>query len=518
MGKLYADKGDNVKALNHYHQAQSGAEKIADKNLLAHVYKNIGALYISWKKFEEALAYYDKGELIAASINEDELVADCQNNKGTVYEQQKKYDMALAVYKNALKVYTKKNIPAKISMVLSNLAIVYKFKKDFGASLQYNLKALALSEKSNDKWIMAATYNNIGGLYSAMNNYQQAIMYATKSKDLATKIDAIEIIETAYETMADAASKAGDYKNAYLYHQQFMQSKDKFINLESTKQLSELNVKYETAKKQKLIQQQQLEILRRNMTIMVIAIVFLAALVIGYQIYTRDKLNQKTALQEAAIKHQAMATKAIIEAEENERKRIASDLHDGVGQLFSAVKLNLSGLLCRANLSDPAMVTLGDKTLAMVDESCKEVRLIAHQMMPGSLLQNGLTTAIEDFVKKIDSYHLKIDVKAHNMEGRLDSDIETVLYRIVQESVNNVIKHSQASKLDIILTRDEKQIAATIKDNGRGFNTADRKYFDGIGIKNIITRAAYLKGRVDIFSEETKGTLIAIFIPLGEDF
>ncbi|MES2810178.1 MAG: tetratricopeptide repeat protein [Bacteroidota bacterium] len=514
IGRLYADKGENVKALSHYHVAQSNAEKIGDKKLLAHVFKNIGALYISWKKFEDALSYYDKAEKIAASIGEDELVADCQNNKGTVYEQQKKFDKALVAYKNALEVYTRKNIPAKISMVLSNVAIVYKLKKDYKASLQYNLKALALSERNNDRWIMAATYQNIGSLYGEMGEYDKVIAYCNKSIALATKIDALEIVETAYETLAVEAAKVGYFKDAYDYQKKYMGYKDKFINLENTKQLSELNVKYETTKKQKLIQQQQFEIQRRNMTIGVIALVFLAALAIGYQFYTRNKLKQKAELQAATIKHQTTATKAIIEAEENERKRIASDLHDGVGQLFSAVKLNLVGLLDRAKLTDPAMVSLGDKTLALVDESCKEVRLIAHQMMPGSLLQNGLVTAIQDFVQKIDSYHLKIEVKANSMQGRLDGNIETVFYRIVQECVNNVIKHSHASQLDITLNRDEEQISATIQDNGRGFNTADRKHFDGIGIKNIITRAAYLNGTVDISSEEDKGTLTVIRIPL----
>ncbi|MFD0878366.1 histidine kinase, partial [Massilia pinisoli] len=172
---------------------------------------------------------------------------------------------------------------------------------------------------------------------------------------LAKEINALEIVETAYDSMAVAAAKAGDYKNAYKYQQQFAEHKDKFINLESTKQLSELSVKYETEKKQKLIQQQQFELQRRNMTIMVIAIVFVAMLAIGFQFYTRNKLKQRAALQQAEIEHQARATKGIIEAEEKERKRIASELHDGVGQLFSAVKLNLSGLLDRAQLTDEGM-------------------------------------------------------------------------------------------------------------------------------------------------------------------
>jgi two-component system NarL family sensor kinase len=514
IGRIYADKGENVLALNHYQHALSSAEKIGDKKLLAHIYKNIGALYISWKKFDDALSYYDKGEIIAAAVNEQELVADFQNNKGTVYEQQKKYDKALTAYKNALDEYTQKNISAKISMALSNVAIVYKYQKNYAASLQYNLKALALSVKNNDKWMMAATYNNIGNLYGEMGKYKEAITYCEKSIALAKEINAIEIVESAYDSMSDAAATAGDYKSAFKYHKLFSTTNSQFINIESTRQLSELNVKFETEKKQKLIQQQQFEISKRNMTIMVIAAIFIAVLAIGFQFYTRNKLKQEAVLQAEAIKHQALATKGIIEAEEKERRRIASDLHDGVGQLFSAVKLNLSSLLERVSFNNTDEKALADKTLDMVDESCKEVRTIAHQMMPNILLKTGLATAIEDFIGKIDSRHLKINLATYNMDSRLDSSIETVLYRVVQECVNNVIKHSQATLLDINLARETDNISVTIEDNGKGFNTADKSKFDGIGLKNIITRVEYLQGTVDISSDMNKGTLIAIYIPL----
>lgn len=514
IGRINADKGENVKALGSYQQALSKADKVNNKDLSAHIYKHIGALYISWKKFDEALAYYEKAEALAREMKNEELVADCLNNKGTVYEQQLKYDKAIAVYKGALEVYTKKNITAKISMALSNLAIVYKFQKNYGSSLEYNLKALKLSEKTGDKWMMAATYNNIGNLYGEMGEYKNALDYCNKSIAMAKKIKAIEIIETAYESMADAAAKAGDFKSAFNYHKLYAATKDKFINVESTRQLSELNVKFETERKQKLIQQQQFEISRRNTTIAVIASLFAGAGIIGYQSYSRYRLKQVSVLQTAILKQQELATQGIIQAEEKERKRIAADLHDGVGQLFSAVRMNLSSLMDRVVLTNADEQALAEKTLAMVDESCKEVRTIAHQMMPNILLKIGLASAIKDFVNKIDSHHLKVNMEAYGLDERLDNNVEIVLYRVVQECVNNVIKHAKASRLDINLTREVNNISATIEDNGVGFNTADKMTFEGIGLKNIITRVQYLKGSVDISSDQNKGTLVAIYIPL----
>lgn len=286
------------------------------------------------------------------------------------------------------------------------------------------------------------------------------------------------------------------------------------LSIKLKKQLSELNIKLEIERKQKLIQQQQLAVSRRNTTITVIAALFAGVAIISYQSYSRYRLKKVVLLQSAMLHQLDIATQGIIQAEEKERKRIAADLHDGVGQLFSAVRMNLSSLMERMVLTNTDQQVLAEKTLAMVDESCKEVRSIAHQMMPNILLKTGLASAIKDFVNKIDSQHLKINMQAYGLEERLDNNVEIVLYRVVQECLNNVIKHARASRLDINITREDGDISVTIEDNGIGFNTADKLKFEGIGLKNIITRVKYLKGSVDISSDQNKGTLVAIYIPL----
>jgi signal transduction histidine kinase len=230
--------------------------------------------------------------------------------------------------------------------------------------------------------------------------------------------------------------------------------------------------------------------------------------------YNRYKLKQETVLQTAVIQQQDMASKRIVDAEEAERKRIAADLHDGVGQLFSTVKMNLEILVERFVSKQPDALKLAEKTLALVDESCTEVRSIAHQMMPNALIKSNLVAALQDFVKKIPADLLKITIETTGVDERLDNSIETVLYRVIQESVNNVIKHANASLLDIILLADEREITVTIEDNGKGFDTSDKTKFSGIGLKNMVSRVEYLKGTVDISSSPGKGTLVAIYVPL----
>jgi two-component system, NarL family, sensor kinase len=134
-------------------------------------------------------------------------------------------------------------------------------------------------------------------------------------------------------------------------------------------------------------------------------------------------------------------------------------------------------------------------------------------MMPNALLKTGLTAAIREFIDKIDYSVLKVELSSEGLNDRLDSNTETVLYRVIQECVNNVIKHSGANHLDISLIKDNEGISATIEDNGKGFDSKDNSKFEGIGLKNIRTRVEYLKGSVEFDSKPGKGTLVAIHIP-----
>ena len=221
------------------------------------------------------------------------------------------------------------------------------------------------------------------------------------------------------------------------------------------------------------------------------------------------------------MKQQELATKAVIEAEENERQRIAKDLHDGVGQMMSAAKMNLSAFESEIHFNNNEQKRSFEKIIQLVDEGCKEVRHVSHNMMPNALLKNNLADAIQDFVDKLpartgtngDNKTMKVHLYTEGLDERLDANVEIVLYRVIQECVNNVIKHAGATTLDISLIRDKEGISATIEDNGSGFDTADDEKFEGIGLKNITTRIEYLKGKVDFDSAPGRGTVVALHVP-----
>ena len=182
---------------------------------------------------------------------------------------------------------------------------------------------------------------------------------------------------------------------------------------------------------------------------------------------------------------------------------------------MSAAKMNLSAFESSLQLQDASQKMALDKVITLVDESCREVRSVSHNMMPNALLKNSLAAAVQDFIDKLDSKALNIHLYTEGLDQRLDSNTETVLYRVIQECVNNVIKHADANTLDISVIRDGDGISATIEDNGKGFDRQAADHRDGIGLKNILTRVEYLKGTVDFDSRPGQGTVVAVHVPLS---
>ena len=177
--------------------------------------------------------------------------------------------------------------------------------------------------------------------------------------------------------------------------------------------------------------------------------------------------------------------------------------------------MNLSAVESQLNIETKEQKHAFDNIIQLVDDSCKEVRSVSHNMMPNALMKNSLAAAIREFVDKLDQRTLKVHLYEQGLDERLDSNMETILYRIIQECVNNVIKHSGASTLDITIIKELDEITATIEDNGKGFDTSDPEKFEGIGLKNMSTRIAYLKGSIDIDSSPGNGTVVALHVPLG---
>ena len=191
---------------------------------------------------------------------------------------------------------------------------------------------------------------------------------------------------------------------------------------------------------------------------------------------------------------------------------MAAELHDGVGQVMVAAWLNLQVLEDQLKGLDSEQQNLLHKATGMVGESCKEVRHVSHAMMPTVLQNKGFADAVKDFTNKIDSKIISIDVHTEGLEKPLETVVETILYRVIQEAVNNTIKHARATQLDISLYNQPEGITLLIEDNGIGFSKANLEK-EGQGMQNMKSRIAFLHGTIHWESSPGNGTLLSINIP-----
>lgn len=521
-GNIFRRKMLSEASMKSYIDAIRNFEKDNCKDGLAKAYSGIALLFMGLKDYKKAVEYHKKALVINIEIHDRLKTSMTLGNLGIVELRLKDYDGALRYHFKSLKALQGLNDSARIAFIYNDIGAAYLYKGNPKQAISYLNKSISIRQQIKEYDELAYTLNYLGEAYEKDGNLSQASEFIKQANALAKKTANTKQVLESYESISDFYARHKVYDSAYVYSQKYKKYKDSVDVKESQQAMNAVRIQYETEKKEQQISLlykeniiQKLSISNRNRTIAIIIVVFLLCVAMGLTVYIRLKSKQEARLQTAIILQQDIASKRIIEAEEAERKRIATELHDGVGQLFTTVKMNMEILLERFLVNHPDADQLAEKTMAMVDESCTEVRSIAHQMMPNALIKSGLVSALRDFINKIPAEKLKISMEIKGIDNPLESTTETVLYRVIQESVNNVIKHADATSLDILLLCDAKEITVSIEDNGRGFNTENKSRFTGIGLKNMISRVEYLKGSVDISSSPGKGTLVAIFIPLA---
>jgi len=508
-------KGKYDVAAKLYYEAISILEYTKEKKKLALVYNELAKLYRKTRDLDHSLQHYTRAIALFRSINDKPGVAMILNESGVVFEYKQDYEEAIRRYTASLKIDEALKDSVGIAYALSNIAGVYLIQKKFDAAESTLVKTLAIRKRLKDNFAIALSYSDLGAVYSAKGNFTKATAVLDSSNMIAAAMGYPELQTNNYNELSSVAQKQGNFQAAFEYLQKRTALRDSIFSTEKTKQVEELNARYETIKKEQKIDQQHHRLRLQNFLFVGIAgLILLAGLLIHSQ-YKRYRLIQDAKLKTEMLKQQELATKAVIEAEENERQRIAKDLHDGVGQMMSAAKMNLSAFESEINFRNNEQRISYDKIIKLVDDGCKEVRHVSHNMMPNALLKNNLADAVRDFVDKLDNKKMKVHLYAEGLEQRLDANTEIVLYRVIQECVNNVIKHADASTLDISIIRDKDGISAMVEDNGRGFDSTDQHQFEGIGLKNISTRIEYLKGKVDFDSAPGRGTVVALHVPLG---
>ena len=428
-----------------------------------------------------------------------------------IYGMEGKYKEALALDARGLALCKEADLPGYRNVFYDNMANCYMFTNRFKLAEEYFYKTLLIDSARADEKQMSDTYLNLGQLFLRQHIYNRAINHLQKSIQLSSRTGYKLGAYQAYNLLSDT------YKNinadsAYSFLKKAYKVKDSIINESSENKIAELETLYQKDKKEQQLILQESELIQKNYLVAGLLALLTLIVVSGFYIYKRRQIKNQLSLQMAILKQQEESSKAILLAEDKERSRISAELHDGVGQLMSAAKMNLSAFETEINFTSETQKKSFSNLLSLIDEGCKEVRNVSHQMMPGALQKFGLERALREMVQQIDPKILNIDLHIEGFEENEKDPINNILYRIIQEGINNTLKHAKATELHLSLEKNEEGTRLSIEDNGIGFEPSKREK-NGIGLENIYSRVQYLKGTIDVDSQANKGTLIAIFIP-----
>jgi two-component system, NarL family, sensor kinase len=207
---------------------------------------------------------------------------------------------------------------------------------------------------------------------------------------------------------------------------------------------------------------------------------------------------------------QLVAVDSMLKGQEDERTRLAKDLHDGLGGMLSGVKFSLMNMKSNLVINHENVIAF-ERSLDMLDTSIQELRRVAHNMMPEALVKFGLDEALKDYCDNINNAQvLNVKYQSFGMGNRIENTTEIIIYRIIQELLNNIFKHARANEALVQLIREDGRISITVEDNGKGFDVKILEKSKSSGWANIRSRVNYLKGKLDIISEDNKGTSVNI--------
>jgi signal transduction histidine kinase len=395
---------------------------------------------------------------------------------------------------------------------LVNLGGVYLEKKDYPLLRKYALKSLELHREIGAKDGECTSLRGLAISYLQEGNYILAKEYALNAYAIADSNNYKLEKASCLKTLSSISYAMQDLKQGEIY---FNESDDMFEALFKESYLqsaAEFEEKYESDKKDTQLKLQQAELVRKNYlnTILIVAgVTLLMLLLLSYRNYKQKQIIQQQRINELETEKKLTATEAVLKGEEQERTRLAKDLHDGLGGMLSGIKYSFQTM--KGNLiMTPDNQQAFERSMDMLDSSIKEMRRVAHNMMPEALVKFGLDTALKDFCNDINQNGIvKIDYQSIDLENAgIDQTTAINIYRIVQELVNNILKHASARTAFLQVTNNNGHIAVTVEDDGKGFDTSILSVEKGMGWSNIQSRIKFLNGKIDIQSDPGKGTSI----------
>ncbi len=380
------------------------------------------------------------------------------------------------------------------------------------------IKALPFQKQNDRASLTLSTLSALASMSEERGDYQQAMEYHLDSEKYAkTLFQRVGRYSKLYENR----KKAGDSDAALEYYESYQQGLDSIYIEESQNNIDRLQVELQTVEKDHAI---KIKTRQRNYLLAGLALLSLFGFSLIYNLKRRNRLNQEIYRQQNELDNQRILqlendkklarSEALLEGQEKERSRIAQDLHDGLGGMLTTVKAHYTNIMSQAE--EIKKMQVSDNVENLIDEACTEVRRISHDLMPNSLRLNGIESAVESLVHDLESVHaLDVDVQLDTLDNSLRETQLTMLFRVIQELCNNIVKYASAKNVFLQIRKHENEIVVLVEDDGIGFNLEEALQKKGLGLKSIYSRVDYLKGAIDFNTKPGEGSSVTINIPFN---
>ena len=512
LSLAYYYSGDFEKNLKYSLLAIKIFEKIDQQESLAKEYGELG-YRMKKRSLPKALYYMQRGMKISEKNNFEEPLLSIYNNYGMLKKYNKEPDSALLYFRKCLSLKERLKDSIGIPYSLNNIAEVYLDQKKFEAAEKLFEKSLNIRIYLNDKYGMAENYSCLGDLYFAEKKYQKAINNYNTSSEISKKfgfntllLHNFQKISQCYEFSNNTAMALETYKKHVYY-------KDSILNQETNEKIAELEVKFDTNEKEKLIIAQENEVKNARNKLIVVSIIALFICIIGFLIYYQQKFKNKQLEQEFKLKN-AIAKIETQNKLQQQRLTISRDLHDNIGAQLTFIISSIDNIKYAFPIKDLSLDNKLNKISEFTKATILELRDTIWAMNSNDITFEDLHSRILNFIEKAqnatENIHFKCILDSNIEKTKLSSVVGMNLYRTLQEAVNNSIKHASAKNITMEITSHNHKLTIVISDDGIGFDKNDS--IKGNGLLNMEKRIQEVNGSINFDRNENGGTQIKIKI------
>ena len=510
IGEGFSKRKNYSKALVYFRLLMENSKLRNDSLQMSKGYTSLGCVFLHlFQDINDELT--EETDSITQKLNRDSI--------------QYYYDKSIAIIPKAIK---HNHLRAE---VYANLLVYNYYEYNFDEAEKYGLLSLAIHKEAADTLEMVRDYNLLGAVNYRKEDYTKTKAYYLSGLDLVKgkkNFEAVKYRSAFFENLAEILVMLNDYKGAYKYKKAGYKLKDSLELVSNHKKYGEYEAKYNLSEQEKLAEIEKNKRQKAEVWMYVLGISTLV-LFIFLWLYSRNQkikrenkeleFQKENLLQEQKIERvknetQVKILNATIDGKEYERREIAGVLHDSVGALLSSAGLHLQA--AKAELDDKAPEEI-EKTQKIVKEAGEKIRDLSHQLISSVLLKFGLAYAIEDLCEKYSNSKLSFQSDAQNVE-RYKVELEIKLYHIIEELLNNIIKHSKAENATLLLKQIDGQLQVRIFDDGVGFdvNKVIKNPSGGLGLHQIEARIQMMEGVFTVKSSKDEGTRIFISVPVLE--